>query len=170
MNSLMKIADLLYGWFLKITNSLQSPLLLAIRLYWGWQFWQAGWGKLSDISKTVDYFTSLGIPAPALNAHFVAVLEAGGGILLILGLGSRLIALPLLIDMIMAYVTADREALGSIFTDPDKFYAAAPYTFLFASLPILVFGPGKLSVDTLIARYRKKKQAAPTPPQIVDSR
>jgi len=36
--------------------------------------------------------------------------------------------------MIMAYVTADREALHSIFSDPDKFYAAAPYTFLIASL------------------------------------
>jgi len=163
MNSLVKIADLLYGWLVKITNSLQSPLLLAIRLYWGWQFWQSGWGKLSDISKTIEYFTSLGIPAPSLNAHFVAVLEAGGGILLILGLGSRLIAVPLVIDMIMAFVTADREALKSIFTDPDKFYAAAPYTFLFASLLILVFGPGKISVDTLIARYRKKKQAPPAP-------
>jgi putative oxidoreductase len=161
MNSLVKIADLLYGWLVKIASSLQSPLLLAIRVYWGWQFWQSGWGKLQDIAKTIDYFTSLGIPAPSLNAHFVAVLEAGGGILLILGLGSRLIALPLVIDMVMAYVTADREALGSIFSDPDKFYAAAPYTFLFASLLILVLGPGKLSVDELISRYRKKKPAAP---------
>src|SRR6267154_1500854 len=152
MNSLTKIADLLYGWFLKIANSLHSPLLLAIRLYWGWQFWQSGWGKLSDIPKVIDYFTSLGIPAPALNAYFVAVLEAGGGILLILGLGSRLIAVPLVIDMIMAYVTADREALKSIFSEPDKFYAAAPYTFLVASLIVLIFGPGKLSVDALLKR------------------
>jgi putative oxidoreductase len=163
MNSLLKTVDLLYGWFLKIASSLQSPLLLAIRLYWGWQFWQAGWGKLADISKVVGYFTSLGIPAPYLNAYFVALLEAGGGILLILGLGSRLIALPLVIDMVIAYVTADGEALKSIFSEPDKFYAAAPYTFLFASLLILVFGPGKISLDTLIARYRKKKQAATTP-------
>jgi len=161
MNSLVKIADLLYGWLVKIASSLQSPLLLAIRVYWGWQFWQSGWGKLQDIAKTIDYFTSLGIPAPALNAHFVAVLEAGGGILLILGLGSRLIALPLVIDMVMAFVTADREALGSIISDPDKLYAAAPYTFLFAALLILVFGPGKLSVDELISRFRKKKLAAP---------
>ena len=52
--------------------------------------------------------------------------------------------------------SADREALGSIFSDPDKFYAAAPYTFLFASLLILFFGPGKFSLDTLIVWYRKK--------------
>jgi putative oxidoreductase len=156
VGSLIKIADRLYALFLKVANSLQSPLLLLIRLYWGWQFWQAGSGKLADISKTVDYFTSLGVPAPSLNAHFIALLEAVGGILLILGLGSRLIALPLLIDMVMAYVIADREALASIFSDPDKFSQAAPYTLLFASLIILVFGPGSFSLDTLIKRYRSK--------------
>jgi putative oxidoreductase len=146
----------LYGWFLKIANSLQSPVLLLVRLYWGWQFFDTGRGKLADISKVVDYFTSLGVPAPSLNAHFIAILECVGGVLLILGLASRLIALPLLIDMIMAYVIADREALGSIFSEPDKFYNAAPFTFLLASLLILVFGPGKFSLDTLIAAKRRK--------------
>jgi putative oxidoreductase len=159
MSSMMKMIDRVYALFLRVANSLQSPLLLAIRLYWGWQFWQSGWGKLHDIGKVVEYFTSLGVPAPALNAHFIALLEAGGGILLILGLGSRLIALPLVIDMVMAYVFGDREALGSIFSDPGKFYAAAPYTFLFASLLILVFGPGLFSLDTLIKRYRGRRLA-----------
>ena len=55
-----------------------------------------------DIPKVTEYFTSLGIPAPGLNAHFIALLEAGGGILLALGLFSRLIALPLTIDMVVA--------------------------------------------------------------------
>lgn len=157
----------LYGWFLKIANSLQSPVLLLIRVYWGWQFFDTGRGKLADIPKVVDYFTSLGVPAPSLNAHFIALLEAGGGILLILGLASRLIALPLLVDMIMAYAIADREALGSIFSEPDKFYNAAPFTFLLASLLIFAFGPGWLSLDTLIARWWRKKTppAATTPAQ-----
>jgi putative oxidoreductase len=159
---MMKTIDLLYSWFLRIANSLQSPLLLAVRLYWGWQFWQAGHGKLQDISKVVDYFATLGIPAPSLNAHFIALLETVGGILLMVGLGSRLIALPLLIDMTMAFVIADREALGQIFSDPDKLYAAAPYTFLFASLMILVFGPGKLSLDEWIARRRQRAQRRST--------
>jgi putative oxidoreductase len=154
----MKTLDRLYAWFLQAANFLQSPLLLAIRLYWGWQFWQTGAGKLANISKTVDFFTSLGIPAPALNAHFVALLEAGGGILLILGLGSRLIAFPLTVDMIVAYVTADREALRSIISEPGKFYNADPFTFLFASLLVLAFGPGLFSVDTLIARYRARSR------------
>jgi putative oxidoreductase len=137
-----------------MSSSLQSPFLLAVRLYWGWQFMQTGWGKLSDIGKVVGFFTDLGIPSPALNAYFVSALEFGGGILLILGLGSRLIALPLVIDMIVAYITADREALLSIFSNPDKFTAAAPYTFLVASLIVLIFGPGKVSLDALLAARR----------------
>jgi putative oxidoreductase len=166
MNVLVKLLDRAYALFLGAANSLQSPLLLAIRVYWGWQFWQSGWGKLSDISKPIEYFTSLGIPMPVFNAYFISLLEAGGGILLILGLASRLIALPLLIDMLMAYIIADREALGSILSEPDKFYAAAPYTLLFASLLILVFGPGWFSLDTIIKWYRSKRQkasAAPAP-------
>jgi putative oxidoreductase len=135
----------------RVLSSLQSPFLLAVRLYWGWQFAQTGWGKLTNIGKVVNFFTELGIPAPALNAYFVSGLEFAGGLLLLLGLGSRLIALPLTVDMIAAYITADREALFSIISNPDKFTAAAPYTFLVASLLVLIFGPGKLSLDTLLA-------------------
>lgn len=162
MNSLIKAVDRLYSLFLKAAQSLQSPFLLAVRLYWGWQFWQTGYGKLGDISKTVDYFTSLGIPFPAFNAHFVAWLEAVGGILLILGLGSRLIAMPLVIDMIMAYVKADNEALHSIFSDPDKFYNASPFTFLFASLIVLIFGPGMFALDTIIKWFRTSRKRPET--------
>jgi putative oxidoreductase len=144
-----------YNRLIQASSSLQSPFMLAVRLYWGWQFMQTGWGKLTNIGKVIHFFTDLGIPAPALNAYFVSGLEFGGGLLLVLGLGSRLIALPLVIDMMVAYILADREALFSIVSNPDKFTAAAPYTFLVASLLVLIFGPGKLSVDTLLtARVR----------------
>ena len=161
MKSLTKFIETAYSWFERVANLLQAPFLLAVRLYWGWQLWQTGTGKLSDISKVVEYFTSLGVPAPALNAYFIAWLETLGGVLLILGLGSRLIALPLAIDMIVAYVVGDREALQSVFSDPGKFYAAAPYTFLFASLLVLFFGPGWFSLDTLIAGFWKKRRGIP---------
>jgi putative oxidoreductase len=145
------VLETYYRLLIRVGSSLQSPFLLAVRLYWGWQFMQAGWGKLTDIGKVVGFFTDLGIPAPALNAYFVSALEFGGGMLLLLGLGSRLIALPLVIDMLVAYVTADREALFSIFSNPDKFTAAAPYTFLIASMIVLIFGPGKFSADAFVA-------------------
>ena len=159
MSSGMRLVDRAYGMFLRAANACQSPLLLAVRLYWGWQFWQAGWGKAMNIPHVTEYFTSLGVPAPAFNAYFIAWLEVVGGILLALGLFSRLVAFPLVIDMVVAFVIGDREAFGAFLSDPDKFYAATPYTFLFASLLILVFGPGKLSLDSLIVWYRKKRAA-----------
>ena len=154
-NATDKLANL-YALFARAANWLQSPLLLAVRLYWGWQFFQSGWGKFGRLDKVVDFFTSLGIPLPAVNAYFVSGLEVVGGILLFLGLGSRLIALPLAFDMLVAYLTADREALGSIFSDPAKFYNADPFTFLMASLIVLAFGAGMFSLDYLIDRWRKK--------------
>jgi putative oxidoreductase len=137
---------------------LQSPFLLAVRLYWGWQFAQTGWGKLHNLPKITDYFTSLNIPFPAANAHFIAGLEFFGGLLLIVGLGTRLVGLLLAANMMVAYWTADHDALVSILSDPGKFYVADPYTFLFASLLVLIFGAGWLSLDALILK-RLKEQA-----------
>ena len=145
----------------RASSSLASPFLLAVRLYWGWQFMQTGWGKLTDIGKVIHFFTALGIPAPVLNAYFVSALEFGGGLLLLLGLGSRLIALPLVIDMVVAYITADREALFSLISDPDKFTAAAPFTFLAASLVVLIFGAGWFSLDALVASRMKERRIRP---------
>lgn len=155
---MMQTITNLYGLLIRIANSLQSPFLLVVRLYWGWQFAQTGWGKLGNINRVINFFTSLGIPAPALNAWFISGLELVGGILLIVGLGSRLIALPLVIDMIVAYIAADREALGQVFSNPGKFYAADPFTFLLASLIVLIFGPGKFSLDAMLTgKFSSKK-------------
>ncbi len=138
-------------------SRLQSPFLLAVRLYWGWQFAQTGWGKMHNISKITAFFTTLNIPFPAFTAHFIAGLEFFGGILLILGLGTRLVGFLLAANMFVAYWTADREALASIISDPGKFYVADPYTFLFASMLVLIFGAGFLSLDHIIARRVKKR-------------
>ena len=146
-----------YRLLIHALNSLQSPLLLLVRLYWGWQFWQAGWGKLQDISKPIGFFTELGIPLPVFSAWLVSLLECFGGILLFVGLASRLISIPLVIDMTVAYLTADRLALKSIFSEPGKFYGADPYTFWFAALLIMIFGPGSYSLDWLILRYLERR-------------
>jgi putative oxidoreductase len=69
-----------------------------------------------------------------------------------LGLGSRIIGFLLAGNMFVAYWAADHEALTSIVSDPGKFYGTDPHTFLFASLMILIFGPGYFAMDTLIAK------------------
>jgi putative oxidoreductase len=136
--------------FFDLVSYLQSPFLLFVRLYWGWQLAQSGWGKLHHLANLTEFFTSLNLPFPAQTALAISCLEFFGGIFFALGLLSRLTALVLTVNMIAAYITADREALLSIFSDPDKFSAAAPYVFLIASLIILIFGPGKIAVDTLL--------------------
>jgi putative oxidoreductase len=147
----------LYARCAAAVSHLQSPFLLIVRLYWGWQFMQSGWGKLHNLDRITGYFASLNIPFPALNAHFVSGLEFFGGILLIVGLASRLTGLLLTINMFVAYWTADREALASVFSDPGKFYNADPYTFLFAAAMILIFGAGLFSVDAYLKkRYRRQ--------------
>lgn len=142
----------LYGSAVHAAGLLQSPFLLAVRLYWGWQLIQSGWGKLHNLPKVTEFFASLGLPMPGLMAVFISCVEFFGGIFLAVGLLSRLTALLLTVNMVMAYVMADREALLSFLSDPDKFAAAAPFVFLVASLIVLTFGPGKISLDTLLLR------------------
>ena len=155
---LFSIFTSLYRLFSQVSRKLQSPFLLAVRLYWGWQFAQSGWGKLHRLDGVTEFFASLNIPFPHANAILVSNLEFVGGILLILGLASRLTGLILSGNMLVAYITADRVALGSFFSDPGKFYAADPYTFLFASILVLIFGAGLFSADALIARLTSKRQ------------
>jgi putative oxidoreductase len=58
--------------------------------------------------------------------------------------------------MTVAYVTADFEAVSSIFSDPDKFLKADPFPFLLTALIVFAFGPGRFSVDALLNwRWRK---------------
>jgi putative oxidoreductase len=61
---------------------------------------------------------------------------------------------PLIGVMLVAYATAEREALHAIFSDTDKFVSATPFLFLLASVIVLAFGPGKLSLDYLFFRRK----------------
>ena len=152
----------LHDRFFALVSLLQSPFLLLVRLYWGWQLIESGWGKLHNLEKVTEFFTSLNLPMPAQMAVFISCVEFFGGLFLAIGLFSRMTALVLTINMIMAYVTADREALLSFFSDPDKFSAAAPYVFLVASLIILIFGPGKFCVDYFLRRFTHLPNPAAT--------
>ncbi len=133
--------------FDRFASHLQAPLLFLLRVYWGVSFAQTGWGKLMHLERTTEFFASLGLPAPKLNAIAAGSTEMLGGVLLMLGLFARPAAVPLTFTMIVAYLTADREAMQAIFSDTDKFTGAAPFLFLLVSLLVLAFGPGKWSLD-----------------------
>ena len=135
---------------------LQPVLLFVIRGWWGWSFFLTGKGKLMNLEKTTAFFTDLGLPMPKLNAIMAGSTECFGGALLLLGLGSRLVSVPLIFTMLVAYATADKEALAAIFSDTDKFTNAAPFLFLLASVIVFAFGPGKISLDAALSKKSAK--------------
>jgi putative oxidoreductase len=147
-----------YGIYVKVASLLQPLILLAFRLTWGYQFFKTGKGKLLHHQDIVEFFSSLGIPQPDFNAWFVGGLECVGGILLIIGLASRIIAFPLAISMVVAYlsVAEDRAKLFAVFSNPDPFLQADPFFFLLTALIVLAFGPGPISIDYLLGRLYKK--------------
>lgn len=154
MNNILNLARKAYDAFASIMSRLENPLLLAIRLYWGYQFMQDGWGKLTHLEKVTDFFTSLNLPAPHMTALMVALVELCGGFLFTFGIASRLTSLVLFVNMTMAYLSVpdDRVNFSHIFSKPEDFYGAGPFTYWFAALLILILGPGRFAVDTLLRR------------------
>ncbi|HEV2324934.1 MAG TPA: DoxX family protein [Terracidiphilus sp.] len=155
----------------RVLNRLQNVLLLAIRLYWGWQFAQDGWGKFTHLARVANYFGTLHLPVPYATAMLVSMVELIGGIFLALGLASRLTSLVLFVNMTVAYLAVpdDRVNFSHILSNPSDFYNATPFTYWFAALIILIFGAGFFAVDTVIASIvaRRQAKASSPPPQTV---
>src|SRR5258706_8914790 len=104
MKTLFFTLQRLYERFFKAVDFLQSPFLLAVRLDWGWQLGQSGWGQLHHLDKVTEFFTSLNLPAAGTMAVLISCLEVFGGIFLAIRLLSRLTALAPTVTMIMAYL------------------------------------------------------------------
>ena len=126
--------------------------LLILRLVLGLIFFKAGTGKLfgwyggPGIQGAIGFFTELGIPAPVFQAYLVGVVEAAGGVALILGLLTRLVSIPLAITMIVAMFTAHKPVAGETITM--AFYYVS---VLFAGLTALIDrGAGCISLDKFL--------------------
>jgi putative oxidoreductase len=133
------------------------PLLIA-RLSVGWVMVESGWGKLHNLPDVVDFFRSLGIPAPELQAPLAAGSELLFGATLMLGLFTRLSAIPLMVIMTVAIVTAKREDLNG-FSDLLGFIE---YLYIALLLVLLVRGGGAWSADRLLV-WRRSRCAHHTP-------
>ena len=134
------------------------------RLLAGYAFYDSGRGKLQNVENTVSFFTDLGIPFPELNAAFVSRLEYYGGMLLLLGVLTRIVAVLLSSTMVVALFTADRETfMGALFrTSEAGLSDVAPFVLLVFLSWLVVKGPGWLSVDTLIKRIAFGEATAAT--------
>jgi putative oxidoreductase len=119
----------------------------------------SGWGKLHSLGDVTGLFTELHIPFPAFNAVLASSTELFGGLLLLVGLGARLVSLPLAFTMLVAIVTAK---LGDV-TGLISFLELDEWRYLVMFMVIALIGPGALSLDALLARLFSGPAALPRP-------
>ena len=153
----------LFSWLVNPPTSGPRSILF-LRLMAGGVFFWEGILKFVYTNQGVGRFTKLGIPFPHQTAIFVACLEIGGGLLLLTGLGTRLIAIPFVVEMIVAILTTKISLyLG---TSPLPMPPALPkvgiwavlheiradYAQILTTLFLLINGPGKWSLDAVLQR------------------
>jgi putative oxidoreductase len=157
------------GRVLRIAGVLAFVAALLTRIVIGQAFYYTGKAKLAE--PPVQFFSDLGIPFPTANAIFVANLEHYGGILLIIGLATRLTALLLSSTMVVAVLTAHRTQVWDAARGVGDAVLAdiTALTYLALLLWLVFFGPGALSLDALVKRaYQKKMRPAGTKPAAQD--
>ncbi|MES1166298.1 MAG: DoxX family protein [Verrucomicrobiota bacterium] len=120
------------------------------RLTVGLVFVGTGWGKLHSLGDVTDFFASLHIPAPGFNARLAASTELVGGLMVLLGLGTRLACLPLAFTMVVAIATAKRGDLTGL----TALVGFEEWSYIVFFLWLAVAGAGPLSLDRLITRWR----------------
>ena len=140
------------------TSRLDWLPLLLVRLCLAAIFIPSGWGKLHDLAKVTDFFSELGIPWPHLNAVVVAVSEFACGVALLVGAVSRLAAIPLIVSMTIAILTARRADIHGV----ADLFALDELIYLALAVVVLVLGAGAISADGLIARRFSSPRAAST--------
>jgi uncharacterized membrane protein YphA (DoxX/SURF4 family) len=155
---------------------------IAIRLMAGGVFFWEGLLKFAYANQGVGRFTKLGLPVPDVLAPAIAVLEIGGGLLLMSGLGTRLISLPFIVEMIVAMLATKVSLfLG---TSPLPRPPSPPQTGLWAVLHeirsdyaqimsciyLLAAGPGPWSLDALLAKRRASAPSRAGSPQLDPAR
>lgn len=125
---------------------------LAMRLVLAYSFYTPAMKKLENIDGIAMWFGKMGIPAPTLNAYLTTFTEALGVILLVLELGTRYIAFPLIITMLVAIfmVHWDNGFLAA------KNGFQIPFYFIITLLTLLINGSGKISLDHLIGKKLKQ--------------
>ena len=140
----------LYAWL----DGQEWIVRLVIRLAVGVMFFGSGLGKLGKLSGLTQYFRSLGIPFPQIQAPFVATTELVCGLLIVIGLATRPAALMLCGVMTVATVTAavpEKKITASWHGLLEFLYLPEVLLFLLL-VSLVVAGPGRASLDARLGR------------------
>jgi putative oxidoreductase len=156
----MKLAAGIDEALRRLTRAEWLPQLL-VRLFVGYFFVETGWGKIHNLEGMTERFTGWGIPFPAFNAAFSGWIEFLGGLLIVLGLFTRLVSIPMLINMVVATVAVKLKKVGGLddFVELDEPLYALSFLWLFFS------GPGRVSLDRVLDKVLRRKYAAELGPQ-----
>ncbi|HTY55005.1 MAG TPA: DoxX family protein [Candidatus Binataceae bacterium] len=132
--------------YLSLAASLSWLPPLLIRLFVGYFFFETGLGKLQNLDTFTQRFAQWGIPHPAFNAALSAYTECIGGALIVAGLCTRLVSIPLIINMIVAIITVKMKEVSGLndFVELDEPLYALSFFWL------MLTGPGCVSLDYLI--------------------
>ena len=136
----------IYMEFSRLSEYTKSLALLFARLTIAYGFYEPAMMKFKDIGSVAEWFGSMGIPFPTLNAYMAASTEVLGVILLTLGFLTRAISIPLIIIMIVAIITVH---LPNGFSAGNNGFEIPFYYMLFL-LTFLSHGAGKFSLDRMI--------------------
>jgi putative oxidoreductase len=123
-----------------------GPLLL--RLVFGWFWLETGWAKLHNLEFFAGRFVEWGIPFPTLSATVSGATDLVGGALLIVGLGTRLAAIPMIINMLVALAVVVLPTITTF----NEFVELDEVLYVCVLFWLLMAGPGKASLDHLLAR------------------
>lgn len=138
---------------------LAPVVLLLLRLSLGYVTYLSGHRHLADVDAMVERFKGWGVPMPRLNVYISGYTEMIGGALLMLGLATRWVSIPLTFNFIVAIATAGREAITKDFRDGllsgwETIVNDTAFPFLTFALVMLAFGAGPISIDFLLGRKR----------------
>ena len=133
---------------LGLINTQEWVAQLLVRLFVGYFFLETGWGKLHNLDAFEQRFVGWGIPYPHFNAALSAYTEFIGGCLTILGLGTRLVSIPMMINMLVAILKVNLKRVTTL----DDFVELDEPLYALVYLWLLLSGPGRVSVDYLIGR------------------
>ena len=150
---------------LKLAAALAFLAPLSTRLLMGQAYYQTGSGKIANFANTVSFFSELGIPHPEANAFFVSRLEFWGGLLLIAGLLTRVVAAGLATTMVVALATADREDFVAALQGSGEkgLTDVVPFVYLLFLVWLVLYGPGPVSLDALLVRLFDRRKSPPPP-------
>lgn len=130
-----------------LTDAQWVPALL-VRLFVGYFFFETGWAKSGNLGAMAERFAGWGIPLPAFSAALSAYTELVGGALLVLGLATRLTAIPLFVNMVVAILVVNLKRVSGL----DEFVELSEPLYALSFLWLFFAGPGRVSLDHLLWR------------------